>query len=74
MTQLLSWVKYPSSYSTNSYSSLIVAFEDPNGMTASSLVSVQHLFLFGAQAMIKKWKQKPPPSKLHHNIVMASGS
>jgi hypothetical protein len=74
VTQLPSWVKRPSSYLADSCSSLAVAFEDPDGTTASSLVSARHLFLFGAQATIKKWKQKPPPPKLRRKVVPTSGT
>jgi len=59
ITQLPSWVRSPSSYTTGSYSSLIVTFEDPNGSIASGMVAAKWLYLFSSQATVKRWKQKP---------------
>jgi len=59
VTQLPSWVKPPSSYPADSSSSLSVAFEDPDGSIATSLIAARHLFIFGAQATIRKWRQPP---------------
>jgi len=59
ITQLPSWVCSPFSYTPSSYSSLVVAFEDPNGLIASSIVATKWLYLFGMQATVKRWKQKP---------------
>jgi hypothetical protein len=63
VTQLPSWVKPPSSYSPGQVSSLVVAFEDPDGTLLSSLLSPHHLFLFGSAAELRWWKQKPPLPK-----------
>ena len=59
ITQLPSWVCPPSSYTPGVYSSLVVAFEDPDGSLASGIVASKWLYLFGAQATVKRWKQKP---------------
>ena len=64
VTQLPSWVKKPSLYEPNSSSSLVVSFEDPDGSSLSSLLAARHLFGFGAQLTVRKWRQPPPsPSK-----------
>ena len=64
VTQLPSWVKKPSLYEPNSSSSLVISFEDPNSSSLSSLVAARHLFGFGAQLTVCKWRQPPPsPSK-----------
>jgi hypothetical protein len=63
ITQRPSWVKDPSSYSAGSVSSLSFAFEDPNGSLATKLLSEKELYIFGTNATIKKWKQKPPTKK-----------
>jgi len=59
ITQLPSWVRSPFSYTPSSYSSLVVAFEDPNGSIASGIIAAKWLYLFSMQATIKRWKQKP---------------
>ena len=65
VTQLPSWVKKPSDYKPHSSSSLVVSFEDPDGSTLSSLVAARHLFGFGAQLTIHKWKNPlPSPAKI----------
>jgi hypothetical protein len=63
ITQQPSWVRDPTSYSDGSVSSLSFAFEDPDGSLAANLLSEKELYLFGATAAIKKWKQKPPQKK-----------
>ena len=64
VTQLPSWVRKPSLYEPNSSSSLVISFEDPDGSSLSSLLAARHLFGFGAQLTVRKWRQPPPsPSK-----------
>ena len=63
ITQRPSWVKTPSSYTAGSVSSLSFAFEDPDGSLATALLSEKELYIFGAAAAVKKWKQKPPQKK-----------
>jgi len=70
ITQLLSWVHSPFSYTPSSYSSLIIAFEDPDGSIASGIVAAKWLYLFGTQATIKRWKQKP---RIGHQSFMGQG-
>ena len=64
VTQLPSWVRKPDGYLANSSSSLVVAFEDPDGSTLSSLLTQRYLFAFGAQLPVCKWRQ-PPHIKAH---------
>ena len=54
ITQLPSWVKKPSEYKPNSASSLVVAFEDPDGSALSSLIAARHLYGFGSQLTVRK--------------------
>jgi hypothetical protein len=58
-----SWVRNPSSYTSDAVSSLSFAFEDPDGSLASSLLTNKTLYIFGATAITKKWKQRPPTKK-----------
>ncbi|KAH9961726.1 hypothetical protein BC827DRAFT_1267379 [Russula dissimulans] len=50
ITRKPSWVCSPSSYHLGSISSLVVAFEDPDGSTLRSLLQNRHLYIFGMQA------------------------
>jgi hypothetical protein len=69
VTQLPSWVKKPSLYQPHS-SSLVVSFEDPDGTSLSSLLAARHLFGFGAQLTVRKWRQ-PPPSQSKREAMAA---
>jgi hypothetical protein len=60
ITQKPSWVHPPSSYKANSSSSLVVAFEDPDGERVKALLAAQFLYALGTRATVKKWKQKAP--------------
>jgi hypothetical protein len=59
IAQKPSWVKAPPSYSHGSSSSLVVAFEDPDGTKARALLGAKHLYAFGTHATLRKWKQRP---------------
>ena len=80
ITQLPSWVKKPSEYKPYSASSLVIAFEDPDSSALSSLIAARHLYGFGSQLTIRKWKNPPPsPEKWHashvrHGLVKSSAS
>jgi len=65
--QLPSWVRRPSLYTLGSSSSLVLAFEDPDGTIAPSLIRACNVYAFGAQCCIKAWKQ-PPPSPAKHAV------
>ena len=68
ITQLPSWVKAPATYNIagpKTKLSLIVAFEDPDSSLAWSLIKAKSLFVFGVQAMVKKWKYKAPYHQTH---------
>ena len=60
VTQLPSWVRKPSLYKAFSASLLVISFEDPDGTVLSSLLAARHLFGFGAQLTVCKWRQPPP--------------
>ncbi|KAH9008294.1 hypothetical protein EDB85DRAFT_2164642 [Lactarius pseudohatsudake] len=59
VTQRPSWVRNPDSYSDDAVSSLVVAFEDPDGSLARGLLAGKVLFIFGNCATTRKWKQRP---------------
>jgi hypothetical protein len=63
VTQKPSWVRPPSHYSAGSSSSLVVAFEDPDGTVIKMLLTEKHLYAFGARVTVKRWKQRPPQPK-----------
>ena len=62
VTQLPSWVRPPRLFQPGLSSSLVVAFEDPDGTIAPSLIATRHFFCFGARVTVRRWRQ-PPPSK-----------
>ena len=68
VTQLPSWVRALCLFQPGSSSSLVFAFEDPDGSIAPSLIAARHLFCFGAHVMVRRWRQ-PPPS--HRSRVPA---
>ena len=53
VTQLPSWVRAPRLFQPSSSSSLVFAFEDPEGTIAPSLIAARHLFCFGARATVR---------------------
>jgi hypothetical protein len=63
ITQKPSWVHPPSSYKANSSSSLVVAFEDPDGERLKSMLAARFIYALGTRATVKKWKQKAPTRK-----------
>ena len=68
VTQLPSWVRAPRLFQPSSSSSLVFAFEDPDGTIAPSLIAARHLFCFRARITVRRWRQ-PPPS--HRSRVPA---
>ena len=58
ITQKPSWVRPPTSYQAGTSSSLVVAFEDPDGENLKSLLAVRYLYALGTRATVKKWKQR----------------
>jgi hypothetical protein len=88
ITQKPSWVKNPTSYPVGAVSSLVVAFEDPDGSLARGLMANKVLYIFGSCATIRKWKQRPtkkdnthtpadnppPPSNPTHKTTDHPGS
>src|SRR5712691_1649962 len=63
ITQKPSWVRPPSSYNHGSASSLSVAFEDPDGSKAKTLLAERYLYAFGNRASTKKWKYRLQQTK-----------
>ncbi|KAF8265032.1 hypothetical protein EI94DRAFT_1804971 [Lactarius quietus] len=59
LTQLPSWVRPPANYKPNSSSSLVLAFEDPDGKMLRRLLAQRTLYAFGSVGELKRWKQKP---------------
>ncbi|KAF8262797.1 hypothetical protein EI94DRAFT_1881831 [Lactarius quietus] len=59
LTQLPSWVRPPANYKPNSSSSLVLAFEDPDGEMLRRLLAQRTLYAFGSVGELKRWKQKP---------------
>jgi len=66
--QLPSWVHRPSLFTPGSSSSLVLAFEDPDGTITPSLIRAHNMYAFGAQCRVKAWKQ-PPPSPAKHAVT-----
>ena len=66
ITQKPSWICSPSSYAPHAISSLVFAFEDSDGNLKRDLLNSKHMYLFRAQAKIRKWKQTPPKPTDHH--------
>jgi hypothetical protein len=60
VTQRPSWVRNPLSYTANTMSSLTFAFEDPDSTRAATLLADKVLYISGATATAKRWKQRPP--------------
>jgi hypothetical protein len=56
ITQKPSWVKSPSSYSPSSSSSLVFAFEDPDGTMKPIILNSKHVYLYGTRVTIRNWK------------------
>ena len=61
ITQKPSWIRPPSSLTIGSKSSLVVAFEDPDGTARRSLLASKQLYIHGARAKVTRWKETPPP-------------
>ena len=62
--QLPSWVRRPSLFHLGSQSSLVLAFEDPDGTIAPSLICARTVYAFGSQCCIVRWRNPPPsPAK-----------
>jgi hypothetical protein len=62
VTQKPSWVHPPSTLKTDTQSSLVVAFEDPDGQVRRSLLANRQLYIHGTRAKVTCWKEKPRPS------------
>lgn len=62
ITQRPSWVRNPTSYTPDSSSSLVFAFEDPDGTLARKVIATP-FYAFGTATQAKRWKAKPANSK-----------
>jgi len=58
ITKKPSWIRPPDTYKTNSSSSLIFAFEDPDGHIAQNLLNNKYLHTFGTCTTVKAWKDR----------------
>ena len=77
ITQKPSLVHPPNSLKPDSYSSLVVAFKDPDGSARCSLLSNKQLYLLGARAKVSQWKEKPrnsPNPKANTKITLTDPS
>ena len=63
--QLPSWVRWPSLFLLGSQSSLVLAFKDPDGSLAPSLIHACNMYTFRVQCHIIWW-YNPPPSPAKH--------
>jgi hypothetical protein len=61
VTQKPSWVREPTTYKIGDHSSLVVAFEDPDGSQHRSILSSHQLYLLGVRAKVSCWKEMPRP-------------
>jgi hypothetical protein len=61
VTQKPSWVREPTTYKIGDHSSLVVAFEDPDGSQRRSILSSHQLYLLGVRAKVSRWKEMPRP-------------
>ena len=68
--QLPSWVWHPSLFQPGSQSSLVLAYEDPDGSITQSILAQHHLYAFRAQCKVVKWHQAPP-SPIYHTHQQA---
>jgi len=59
ITQKPSWVRKPTTYKSGDLSSLVIAFEDPDGSLRRSLLASRQLFLLGVRAKVSRWKELP---------------
>ena len=59
VTQKPSWVRQPSTLKPESHSSLVVAFEDPDGSLRRQILTNQQLYILGVRAKVTRWKEKP---------------
>ena len=62
VTQKPSWVRPPSTLTIGSHSSLVMAFEDPDGTIKRTLLSSKHLYIHGTCAKVARWKESPHPT------------
>ena len=64
VTQKPSWVRPPSTYKASDRSSLVFAFEDPDGSAWKLLLASKQLFILGTRAKVTYWKETPrsPPT------------
>ncbi|KAF8272270.1 hypothetical protein EI94DRAFT_1697612 [Lactarius quietus] len=58
ISQKPSWVHDPNSYPEGAVSSLVVAFNDPDGSLARDLLTKRALYAFGHCTTLRKWKQR----------------
>ena len=72
ITQKPSWIHPPSSLTIGSESSLMVAFEDPDGTARRNLLASKQLYIHGAHAKVTCWKEMPRPRPTSPDTPLAS--
>ena len=68
-----SWVRPPSTLKRDSQSSLVMAFEDPDGSIRRALLASKHLYVHGTCAKVSCWKESPrtnpkPPTSISAHL------
>ncbi|KAI0289693.1 hypothetical protein B0F90DRAFT_1792037 [Multifurca ochricompacta] len=64
VTALPSWVRTPSTLLPGSTSSVVVAFEDLDGVVLAGLLAQRTLYAFRHAGAVRQWKKPPRVKKL----------
>jgi len=62
ITQQPNWVRPPSTLTLGTQSSLVMAFEDPDGTARCTLLASKYLYIHGNRARVSCWKETPHPN------------
>ena len=62
ITHQPNWVRSPHTLTKDTQSSLVMAFEDPDGSVRRSLLANKYLYVHGARAKVSRWKETPRPN------------
>ncbi|KAH9172355.1 hypothetical protein EDB89DRAFT_2069843 [Lactarius sanguifluus] len=62
-----SWVKHPNAYGENTTSSLVFAYEDPEGFFTRDLINSKSMYIFGTRTTVKPWVDRRAPGPTHAN-------
>ena len=61
ITQQPNWVRPPTTLTSGTRSSLVMAFEDPDGSARRTLLASKYLYIHGNRARVSRWKETPRP-------------